>query len=88
MTSLEEYDEFVTVCQEAIATEDTVTMKWIGLEDTKHTIYREMSHLAYYTERVKTHPDCISLLEMYRLSIINNLNIIKRTVQELRNQTV
>lgn len=88
MTTLEEYDEFVAVCQEAINTENTATMKWIGLEDTKHTIYREMSHLAYYTERVKTNPECVSLLEMYRLSIINHLNFIKRTLQELRNQTV
>jgi len=83
MTTLDDYADFANVAQEAVNTENTVTMEWLGLEHTKQSIQREMIQLAYYIERSKTQPDCVPTREMYRLSVINSIHYMKRTIQNL-----
>ena len=86
MTTLEDYADFANVAQEAVNTENTVTMEWLGLEHTKQYIQREMVQLAYYIERSKTHPDCVPTREMYRLSVINSIHHMKHTIQTLQSR--
>lgn len=86
MTALEDYTDFANVAHEAVLSEDTVTMEWLGLEHTKQYIQREMVQLAYYIERSRTHPDCVPTREMYRLSIVNSIHHMKRTIQTLRGR--
>ena len=83
MTTLDDYSDFANVAHEAVNTENTVTMEWLGLEYTKQCIQREMVQLAYYIERSKTHPDCIPMREMHRLSIVNSIHHMKRTIQDI-----
>ena len=86
MTTLEDYADFAKVAQEAILSEDTVTMEWLGLEHTKQSIQREMVQLAYYTERSKTQQDCVPTREMYRLSILNSIHHMRRIIQGLQTR--
>ena len=84
MNTLEEYAEFTGLCEEAIRMDDVDTMKWIGLARTKQFIQNEMYQLAYYMERAKINPDCIPLREMYRLSILNSVTELKKTIHDLQ----
>jgi len=84
MTALDEYSEFATVCEEAVLRDDVASMKWIGLARTRQFIHNEMYQLAYYVERSKTNPDCIPLREMYRLSILNSITAMRKTIHELQ----
>lgn len=85
MNTLDDYSDFATLCEQAARTYDVVTMKWIGLARTKQFIENEMYQLAYYMERAKINPDCIPLREMYRLSILNSVTDMKKTIRELSN---
>ena len=85
MNTLEEYTEFASLCEEAVRTDDVNVMKWIGIARTKQFIQNEMYQLAYYIERAKINPDCIQLREMYRLSILNSINELKKTIHELQS---
>ena len=84
MNTLEEYTEFATMCEQAVRMDDVDTMKWIGLARTKQFIQNEMYQLAYYMERAKINPDCIPLREMYRLSILNSVTELKKTIHDLQ----
>ena len=84
MSTLEEYSDFASLCGEAVRTDDVETMKWVGLARTKQFIQHEMYQLAYFMERSKINPDCIPLREMYRLSILNSVSDMKKTLQELQ----
>ena len=85
MNTLDDYSNFATLCEQAARTNDEVTMKWIGLARTKQFIENEMYQLVYYMERAKINPDCIPLREMYRLSILNSVTDMKKTIRELSN---
>jgi hypothetical protein len=84
MTTLDEYAEFASLCENAVRMDDVDTMKWIGLARTRQYIQNEMYQLAYYVERAKINPDCIPLREMYRLSILNSVTELKKTIHELQ----
>jgi len=85
MNTLDDYSDFANLCEQAARTNDEVTMKWIGLARTKQFIENEMYQLVYYMERAKINPDCIPLREMYRLSILNSVTDMKKTIRELSN---
>ena len=84
MTTLEEYSDFATDCEQAVLRDDVAIMNWIGLSCTRQFIQNEMYQLAYYVERSKTNPDCIPLREMYRLSIINSITAMRKTIHDLQ----
>jgi hypothetical protein len=84
MNTLEEYSEFASLCEDAVRMDDVDTMKWNGLARTKQYIQYEMYQLAYYMERSKINPDCIPLREMHRLSILNHITEMKKTIHELQ----
>ena len=85
MNSLEEYTEFGNMCEQAVRIDDVDTMKWLGLARIKQSIEYEMYQLVYYIERAKINPDCIPLREMHRLSILNSITELKKTIYELRS---
>ena len=84
MNSLEEYSEFGNMCEQAVRIDDVDTMKWLGLARIKQNIEYEMNQLVYYIERSKINPDCIPLREMHRLSILNSVTELKKTIHALQ----
>ena len=80
------YKDFITMSEDAVRSENIDLMEWIGLENKKHFIQREMVQLAYHTERSITNPDNIQLREMYRLSILNTILEMKNTLARLQNK--
>ena len=86
MNSLDEYTEFATMCEQAVRMDDLDTMKWISLSRIKQSIEYEMYQLVYYMERAKINPDCIPLREMHRLSILNHVSEMKKTIHQLQTK--
>jgi hypothetical protein len=84
MNSLDEYTDFANMCEQAVRMDDLDTIKWITLSRIKQTIEYELYQLMYYIERAKINPDCIPLREMHRLSILNHVTEMKKTIHELR----
>jgi len=84
MNSLDEYTDFANMCEQAVRRDDLDTIKWITLSRIKQTIEYELYQLMYYIERAKINPDCIPLREMHRLSILNHVTEMKKTIHELR----
>ena len=81
---LDEYTKFARMCEQAVRMDDVDTMKWIGLARMKQCIEYEMYQLVYYMERAKINPDCIPLREMHRLSILNSVTELNKTIHELQ----
>ena len=84
MNTMEEYEEFACLCEEAVRMDDVDTMKWISLSRIKQSIEYEMYQLVYYMERAKINPDCIPLREMHRLSILNRVTELKKEIHQLK----
>jgi len=84
MNSLDDYTEFATMCEQAVRMDDVDTMKWVGLARIKQCIEYEMYQLVYYMERANINPDCIPLREMHRLSVLNSVTELKKTIHELK----
>jgi hypothetical protein len=82
--TIESYSAFANTCEQAVRMDDVDTMKWIGLARIKQCIEYEMYQLVYYMERAKINPDCIPLREMHRLSILNHITDLKKTIHDLQ----
>jgi hypothetical protein len=84
MSTLEEYESFITLVDHTLFHQNNETMKWMGLEENRRCIQRDLVHLAYYTEESKTNPLCIYLRDRYKQSIKDILNEMVQTILELK----
>lgn len=84
MSTLEEYESFITLVDHALFHQNVETMKWMGLEETKRCIQRDMIQLAYYTEESKTNPLCIYMKDRYKQSIKDHLNEMVQILLEMK----
>ena len=84
MSTLEEYESFITLVDHTLFHQNIETMKWMGLEETKRCIQRDMIQLAYYTEESKTNPLCIYMRDRYKHMIKESLNEMVQSILELK----
>lgn len=81
---MEEYAKFVVMAEDALTTNDTSKMKWMGLEYTRQQIQREMINLAYFTKESEGNPILESVRDTHYQSIQSGLTQMKDVIVELR----
>ena len=84
MNTLDEYAKFVVMAEDALTTNNTSKMKWLGLEHTRQYIQREMVHLEYFIQASKKNPSFASVRDNYYRSIQSSLKEMKDVIVELR----
>ena len=84
MSTLEEYESFITIVDHTLIHQNTTMMKWMGLEESKRSIQRDMTQLAYYTEESKTNPLYVYMRDRYKKSITDALKEMVQVIHELK----
>jgi hypothetical protein len=84
MNSVEEYSQFVVMAEDAVITQNTTNMKWMGLESRRQTIQREMIYLENAIQISKKNPIHKEICYEHEKIIHSNLKIMKDVIVELR----
>jgi len=81
---MEEYSQFVVMAENAIITQNTTKMKWMGLESRRQAIQREMIYLENAIQISKKNPIHKEIFHQHEKIIHSNLKMMKDVIVELR----
>jgi hypothetical protein len=84
MNTMEEYAKFVVMAEDAIVTQNTAKMRWLGLESRRQTIQHDMIFLESAIKTSRKNPAYKSMCSDYEDSIRSNLKKMKDVIVELR----
>lgn len=84
MNTMEEYSQFVVMAENALITQNTTKMKWMGLESRRQAIQREMIYLENAIQISKKNPIHKEICHEHEKIIHSNLKMMKDVIVELR----